>query len=226
MEAAVAPHAARRLHHADGGRRRRGRRRDSRRHASRGAASDLARISVNNGGDIALWLAPGRSDDGRPRQPARPPGAVRPRAARRGGRDRRDRDVAARRGAASRSASRTPSRFSRAGAAEADAAATVVANAVDLPGDPRVERAPGPQPPARQRSRRPAGDARGLRRSIPNRSQLRSTAASRRPARSSRAARSPPPRSHLQGVTRTVSRDGRLMALEAAQAGTREPVDA
>ena len=44
-------------------------------------------------------------------------------------------------------------------AAAADAAATIIANAVDLPGHPAVTRRAGARTGARQRSRRPAGDA-------------------------------------------------------------------
>ena len=60
MENAAALHAADSLHHADGGGRRQRRRRDPGRDARRGRAG-LKRLSVNNGGDIAFWLAPGET---------------------------------------------------------------------------------------------------------------------------------------------------------------------
>ena len=53
MVAAVSPFADEHLHHADGRRRRRRRGRDHRRHD---AAAPLTRAYVNNGGDIALHL--------------------------------------------------------------------------------------------------------------------------------------------------------------------------
>ena len=76
-------------------------------------------------------------------------------------------------GEAFRSASPMPSRSSPRRAAMADAAATMIANAVDLPGHPAGPARPGARPPARQRSRqsflvtRAVGAAFGAARSPP-----------------------------------------------------------
>src|SRR5579872_1155044 len=110
--------------------------------AMRGAAGeDLTRISVNNGGDIALWLAPREvTTVGLVSRPDRRALFARAR-------------LAAEDGIGGIATSGAPGRSFSLGvadavtilascAAEADAAATVVANAVDLPGDARVERRP------------------------------------------------------------------------------------
>ncbi len=110
--------------------------------AVRAAADEgLARLSVNNGGDIALWLAPGETTTiGLVDRPDRPFLIARAR-------------IAAGDGIGGIATSGAPGRSFSLGiadavtilartAAEADAAATVVANAVDLPGDPRIERRP------------------------------------------------------------------------------------
>jgi ApbE superfamily uncharacterized protein (UPF0280 family) len=110
--------------------------------AMRAAADEgLARLSVNNGGDIALWLAPGETTTiGLVDRPDRPFLIARAR-------------IAAGDGIGGIATSGAPGRSFSLGiadavtilartAAEADAAATVVANAVDLPGDPRIERRP------------------------------------------------------------------------------------
>ena len=59
---------SRRVHHADGGRRRRRRRRDP---GAMTAGAPLDRAYVNDGGDIALHLAPGALRDRRRRSTAR-----------------------------------------------------------------------------------------------------------------------------------------------------------
>jgi len=195
--------------------------------AMRHAAADgLTRISVNNGGDIALWLAPGEATTvGLVSRPDRPALFARAR-------------LAAEDGIGGIATSGAPGRSFSLGvadavtilascAAEADAAATVVANAVDLPGDARVERRPA-------RSLQPDSD-------LGDRLVTRGVApldagsvalaldrglAAARPliARGAIAAAA----LHLQGVTRVASRDRRLMALEAPQTGIilREPLDA
>ena len=103
------------------------------------AGDDLMRISVNNGGDIALYLAPGQTTTlGLVNRPDRPFLFARAHLAegdRVGG--------IATSGAPGRSFSlgiADAVTILAPTAAEADAAATIVANAVDLPGDPRVER--------------------------------------------------------------------------------------
>jgi hypothetical protein len=195
--------------------------------AIRGAAGEvLARISVNNGGDIALWLGPGEETTvGLVSRPDRPALFARVR-------------LAAADGIGGIATSGAPGRSFSLGvadavtilascAAEADAAATIVANAVDLPGDARVERRPA-------RSLQPdsdLGDRLVTRRVAPLDPDSIALALDRglaaaRPliARGAIAAAA----LHLQGVTRALSRDGRLMALEAPQAGMilREPLDA
>ena len=195
--------------------------------AMRGAAGeDLARISVNNGGDIALWLAPDEATTvGLVNRPDRPALFARVR-------------LVAADGIGGIATSGAPGRSFSLGvadavtilascAAEADAAATVVANAVDLPGDARVERRPA-------RSLQPDSDlgdrmvTRGVAPLDPASIAIaldRGLAAARALiARGAIAAAA----LHLQGVTRTASRGGRLMALEAPQAGItlREPIDA
>jgi uncharacterized protein len=195
--------------------------------AMRGAAGqDLARVSVNNGGDIALWLAPGEATTiGLVSRPDRPAIFARAR-------------VAAADGIGGVATSGAPGRSFSLGvadavtilascAAEADAAATVVANAVDLPGDARVERRPA-------RSLQPdsdLGDRLVTRGVAPLDAEsiaaaLQHGLAAARPliARGAIAAAA----LHLQGVTRVASRDERLMALEAPQAGIilKEPLDA
>ena len=195
--------------------------------AMRGAAGeDLARISVNNGGDIALWLAPSEvTTVGLVSRPDRPALFARARLTaedRIGG--------IATSGAPGRSFSLGVAdavTILASCAAEADAAATVVANAVDLPGDPRVERRPA-------RSLEPDSDlgdrlvTRGVAPLDPDAIALaleRGLApALRLIARGTIAAAA----LHLQGVTRVASREARLMALEAPQAGIvpRELLDA
>jgi len=195
--------------------------------AMRGAASeDLARISVNNGGDIALWLVPGEATTvGLVSRPDRAALFARAR-------------LRAEDGIGGIATSGAPGRSFSLGvadavttlascAAEADAAATIVANAVDLPGDPRIERRPA-------RSLQPDSDlgdrlvTRGVAPldtdSIAVALERGLAAARRLIARGAIAAAA----LHLQGVTRVASRDGRLMAPEAPQAGIilREPLDA
>ncbi|MGB7975430.1 MAG: UPF0280 family protein [Roseiarcus sp.] len=195
--------------------------------AIRGAAGeDLARISVNNGGDIALWLASGHATTvGLVNKPDRPALFARAR-------------LVAADGIGGIATSGAPGRSFSLGiadavtilascAAEADAAATVVANAVDLPGDARVER-------RRARSLQPDSDlgdllvTRGVAPLDPASIAIaldRGLAAARGLiAREAIAAAA----LHLQGVTRTASRDGRLMALETPQARSilTEPIDA
>ena len=110
--------------------------------AMRAAAEEgLARLCVNNGGDIALWLAPGeKTTVGLVDRPDRPSLFARA-------------EIAAGNGIGGIATSGAPGRSFSLGvadavtvlartAAQADAAATVVANAVDLPGDPRIERRP------------------------------------------------------------------------------------
>ena len=193
----------------------------------RGAApKDLARISVNNGGDIALWLALGEAATvGLVNRPDCPALFARVR-------------IAAADGVGGIATSGAPGRSFSLGiadavtilascAAEADAAATIVANAVDLPGDARIERRParGLQPDS------DLGDrlvTRGVGPLDPDSIGLaldRGLATARdliaRGAIAGAAL-------HLQGVTRTASRDERPMALETPQvaATVREPIDA
>jgi uncharacterized protein len=195
--------------------------------AMRGAAGEgLARVSVNNGGDIALWLAPSEvATVGLVSRPDRPALFALAR-------------LAAEDGIGGIATSGAPGRSFSLGvadavtilascAAEADAAATVVANAVDLPGDARVVRRPA-------RSLQPDSDlgdrlvTRGVAPLDPDAIALALerglAAASRLIAREAIAAAA----LHLQGVTRVASRDARLMAPEAPQAGIvlREPLDA
>ena len=101
------------------------------------AGRTLDKAYVNDGGDIAIHLAPGHSLragifaealDGAVTPDARPPGA-------------RHRHLGPRRPLASRSASPTARPCSRATAAAADAAATLIANAVDID-HPAIERRP------------------------------------------------------------------------------------
>jgi uncharacterized protein len=195
--------------------------------AMRGAASeDLARISVNNGGDIALWLAPDEATTvGLVNRPNCPALFARVR-------------LVAADGIGGIATSGAPGRSFSLGvadavtilascAAEADAAATVVANAVDLPGDRRVDRRParGLQPDSDLGDRLvtrgvapldPASIAIALDRGLATARSLI--------ARGTIAAAA----LHLQGVTRAASRGGRLTVLEAPQVGLtlREPIDA
>jgi uncharacterized protein len=193
----------------------------------RGAAGDdLARISVNNGGDIALWLAPGEATTvGLVSRPDRQALFARARLLatdRIGG--------IATSGAPGRSFSlgiADAVTILASCAAEADAAATIVANAVDLPGDSRVERRPA-------RSLQPDSDlgdrlvTRGVAPLDPDAIALALerglAAALRLVAREAIAAAA----LHLQGVTRVASRDARPLAPEAPQAAIalREPLDA
>jgi uncharacterized protein len=187
---------------------------------------DLARISINNGGDIALWLAPGEATTvGLVSRPDRPALFARAR-------------LTAADGIGGIATSGAPGRSFSLGvadavtilascAAEADAAATVVANAVDLPGDVRVERHPA-------RSLQPDSDL-GDRLVTRGVGPLDSdsimialdgglAAARQLIAQGAIAAAA----LHLQGVTRAVSRDARLVASEAPQMRTilKEPLDA
>jgi hypothetical protein len=109
--------------------------------AMRRAAPELERIYVNNGGDIAFYLAPGTSFSvaliDRPDRPSL------------FGTARIDADEPVRGIATSGWRGRSFSlgiadavTVLAANAAEADAAATVIANAVDLPDHPGIERAP------------------------------------------------------------------------------------
>jgi uncharacterized protein len=190
------------------------------------AGEDLDRISVNNGGDIALWLAPGEATTvGLVSRPDHPALFARAR-------------LAAVDGIGGIATSGAPGRSFSLGVADAvtilascaavaDAAATVVANAVDLPGDARVERRPA-------RNLQPDSDlgdrlvTRGVAALDPDSIALalERGLATARPliARGAIAAAA----LHLQGVTRVVSRNARLMALEAPQAGVilKEPIDA
>jgi hypothetical protein len=109
--------------------------------AMRQAAPGLERAYVNNGGDIALYLAPGSSFSialiDRPDRPSL------------FGTARIDAEESARGIATSGWRGRSFSlgiadavTVLGASAAQADAAATVIANAIDLPGHPGIERAP------------------------------------------------------------------------------------
>jgi uncharacterized protein len=190
------------------------------------AGEDLMRVSVNNGGDIALWLAPGEATTvGLVSRPDRPALFARAR-------------LTAADGIGGIATSGAPGRSFSLGvadavtilascAAEADAAATVVANAVDLPGDARVERRPA-------RSLQPDSDlgdrlvTRGVAPLDPSSIAIaldRGLAAAQSLIAQGAIAAAA---LHLQGVTRALSRDGRLMALEAPRAATilREPLDA
>jgi ApbE superfamily uncharacterized protein (UPF0280 family) len=186
------------------------------------ADDDLARASVNNGGDIALYLAPGEATTvGLVTRPDRP-ASLFARAR-----------LAASDGVGGLATSGAPGRSFSLGvadavsifahtAAEADAAATIVANAVDLPGDPRIERRPA-------RSLQPdsdLGDRLVTRGVEPLDSESIATAlegglmvARVLAARGLITAAA----LHLQGHTRICSAEGRLSALRAqgdAAAGT------
>jgi uncharacterized protein len=190
------------------------------------AADDLARVSVNNGGDTALHLAPGEATRiglvGRLDRPALFASAR----------------LSASDGVGGVATSGAPGRSFSLGvadavailartAAEADAAATIVANAVDLPGDPRIERRSA-------RSLQPDSDlgdrlvTRGVKpldsESIAMALDGGLMVARRLVARGLIAAAA----LHLQGHTRICCAEGRLPALEAqgdATAG-RELLDA
>jgi uncharacterized protein len=187
---------------------------------------DLTRISVNNGGDIALWLAPGEATTvGLVSRPDRPALFARAR-------------LTAADCISGIATSGAPGRSFSLGvadavtilascAAEADAAATVVANAVDLPGDARVER----RPARSLQADNDLGDRLVTRGVAPLDSDSIMialdrgvTAAAKLIVQGVIAAAA----LHLQGVTRAVSRDARLVAPEAPQAGLilREPLDA
>jgi uncharacterized protein len=176
------------------------------------AGEELTRVSVNNGGDIALWLAPNEVTTiglvDRPDRPALFAHARLTAADEIGG--------IATSGAPGRSFSLGVAdavTILASCAAEADAAATVVANAVDLPGDARIERRPA-------RSLQPDSDlgerlvTRGVGRLDPGSITIaldRGLAVARSLiARGTIAAAA----LHLQGVTRTASRYGRLMEIE------------
>ena len=190
------------------------------------AGDDLARVSVNNGGDIALYLAPGEATKvglvGRPDRPALFASAR----------------LAASDGVGGLATSGAPGRSFSLGvadavtilarsAAEADAAATIVANAVDLPGDPRIERRPA-------RSLQPDSDlgdrlvlaasSRSIPKSIATALEGGLMVARRLVARGLIAAAA----LHLQGHTRICCAEGRLSALEAQGDATpgRELLDA
>ncbi|WP_343716776.1 UPF0280 family protein [Inquilinus sp.] len=109
--------------------------------AAMSAAAPLARAYVNNGGDIALYLAPGQSFTvGLVDRPDRPglfgtsvltaEDGIRGIA------------TSGWRGRSFSLGIADAVTILAAGAAEADAAATVVANAVDLPGHPAIQRVP------------------------------------------------------------------------------------
>jgi hypothetical protein len=190
------------------------------------AGESLARVCVNNGGDIALWLAPGEATTvGLVSRPDHPALFARAR-------------LAAADGIGGIATSGAPGRSFSLGvadavtilascAAEADAAATVVANAVDLPGDSRVERRPA-------RSLQPDSDL-GVRLVTRSVAPLDPGSIALALDRGVVAARSLIARGmiaaaalHLQGVTRVASRDGHLVALEAPETEMtlREPLDA
>ena len=113
MEAAVAPSCGGRLHHADGGGRGKRRRRDPRRDQGRSGLTTCARFRQQRRRHRPLSRA-GRSDKGRPRQPAGPPGFVRERSPCRVGRRRRRRHFGRARPQLLAGRSPTPSRFSPA----------------------------------------------------------------------------------------------------------------
>ena len=164
--------------------------------AMRRAIGDgLARVSVNNGGDIALWLAPGEATTvGLVSRPDRP--ALFARVRSRGGRrDRRRSPLPARRAAASRSASRTRSPSLRLARRRPTRPLPSSPTRSTFPGDARVERRPA-------RSLQPDSDlgdrlvTRGVAPARPGFDRARRlTAASRRLGRSSPAGWSSPPRS-------------------------------
>ena len=106
------------------------------------AAAQLDRAYVNNGGDIALHLADGEAFHGRPGGPAGPPGPD-------ANHDRSTPTIPSRGIATSGRHGRSFSLgiadavtvLART-ASQADAAATIIANAVDLPGHPAIVRCP------------------------------------------------------------------------------------
>ena len=105
------------------------------------AAADLDRACVNNGGDIALHLAPGASVAvGLVDRPDRP--SLFGRAAIRACDPVRGIATSGWRGRSHSLGIADAVTILARTAAEADAAATVVANAVDLPGHPAIRRAP------------------------------------------------------------------------------------
>ena len=119
--------------------------------AAMAAAGDLDRAYVNDGGDIALHLTPGTAITA----------AI---AARAGLPDRvtiahadpvRGIATSGWRGRSFSLGIADAVTVLARTAAEADAAATLIANAVDLPGHPAVARAPGDTPAGRHRPRRP-----------------------------------------------------------------------
>lgn len=102
-------------------------------------AADLRRAHVNNGGDIAIHLAPGKAARAAiARAGRRPPRHSHDPRRRSGARHRHQR---ARR-AQPVDGHRRQRHRSGGSAAEADVAATLIANAVDLPGHPAIRRAP------------------------------------------------------------------------------------
>ena len=180
-----------------------------------GAGDGLARVSVNNGGDIALHLAPGETTTlglvGRPDRPAFFARA----------------NLTALDGIGGIATSGAPGRSFSLGvadavtvlarnAAEADAAATIVANAVDLPGDSRVERRPA-------RSLQPdsdLGDRLVTRKVAPLDPESIATALERGLAvarRLTEQRRIVAAALHLQGFTRILCAEGRSLTLSVPQ---------
>jgi ApbE superfamily uncharacterized protein (UPF0280 family) len=184
------------------------------------AGDGLKRISVNNGGDIALWLAMGEMTTiglvNRPDLPVLFARVSLSAEDRIGG--------IATSGAPGRSFSLgiadAVTILARSGA-EADAAATVVANAVDLPGDSRVTRAPA-------RALQPDSDlgdrlvTRGVAplnpASIGAALEAGVACAERLVMRGLIAGAA----LHLQGMSRVVSPDPQRVALEAPRGTSRE----
>ena len=106
------------------------------------SAATLSRAYVNNGGDIALHLTAGRAF---PHRHDRPPGPSRaPSAARKSTATSPVRGVATSgwRGRSFSLGIADAVTVLATSASQADAAATVIANAVDLPGHPAIRRAP------------------------------------------------------------------------------------
>ena len=105
------------------------------------AGRSLTRAYVNNGGDIAVYLSPGTSVFGRRGERSRPAGARRSDRPRRRPACARHGDLGLARALALVRLSPMRSRCSAVSAAAADAAATLIANAVNVD-HPAIERAP------------------------------------------------------------------------------------
>ena len=190
------------------------------------AGGGLARVSVNNGGDIALHLAPAETATlglvGRPDRPALFARAK----------------LTARDGIGGIATSGAPGRSFSLGvadavtvlarnAAEADAAATIVANAVDLPGDPRIERRPARslQPDSDLGDRPVTREVAPLDPGSIETALERGLAVARRLTEQGRIAAAA---LHLQGFTRVLCAEGRELALSAPRdaTGSRELINA